>query len=58
MAESENDIILLSQLKYVEMPKLIKSLKNNLSELVKLQNRRMVKKQSVGKEDVVKIVSL
>jgi hypothetical protein len=58
MAESENDIILLSQLKYVEMPKLTKSLKNNLSELVKLQNRRMVKKQSVGKEDVVKIVSL
>jgi hypothetical protein len=40
------------------MPTILKFLKKNISGLIKLQNRRMVKKQEVGKEEIAKITSL
>lgn len=58
VAEFENDVVLLSELKYIEMPKVKKSLKKNIADLVNLQDRRMIKKQGVGKEEIAKIASL
>jgi hypothetical protein len=58
IAESENDIALLSQLRYIEMPTVLKLLKRNIAELSKLQNRRMIKKQEVGTEEIAKVASL
>jgi len=50
IAESENDIAMVSELKYIEIPAVRKGLSENQKRLVKLQSRRMINNQEVSKE--------
>ncbi len=58
IAESENNIAIVSELKYIEIPAVKKSLEKNIKNLIKLQDRRMINKQEVGREEILKVVSL
>ena len=57
IAESENNIALLSELRYIEKPKNEKLLKKYSAQLFQLQKRRTIKKQNVGIEEVTRVVS-
>ncbi len=58
IASSENNIRLVSDLKYLEIPSVEKTLKNAQTQLVKLQKRRMIEGQEVGKEEIAGVISM
>jgi ATP-dependent Clp protease ATP-binding subunit ClpA len=57
VAEAENNIATISEIKYIEIPAVKKALEENQKRLINLQKRRTVEKQEVGKEEVARVVS-
>ncbi len=57
ISESENNFVLVSELKYIEIPALRKSLANNQKKIVSLQKKRMIKEREVSEEEIKKVVS-
>ena len=57
IAESDNDIAIVSELKYIEIPAVRKALLDNQKRLVKLQSRRMINNQEVSKEEILRVIA-
>ncbi|PID83180.1 hypothetical protein CSB11_02445 [Candidatus Campbellbacteria bacterium] len=58
IASSEGEIDIVSEVKYIELPKVTKILSKKQKELVALQKRRMIKNQEVTEEDIAKVISV
>ncbi len=58
IATSENNIEIISELKYIEIPRLKKELESAQKQFIKLQNRRIIGAQELNKENIARVVSL